>query len=131
MRESSNEEHAAEVERRWGGTEAYRQSRARTKSYTDSDWADIKAELESIEAGFAATMSRGVPANAEEAVELAERARRHIDERYYTCSHEMHVKLAEMYTADERFRAHYDERVDGLAEYVAAAITANAEKHRR
>jgi hypothetical protein len=38
----------------------------------------------------------------------------------------MHVGLAEMYVADARFKAHYDERAPGLAEYVAEAIRANA-----
>jgi hypothetical protein len=40
----------------------------------------------------------------------------------------MHAALAEMYTADERFRAHYDDRVDGLAAYVSEAIRANRER---
>ena len=59
-------------------------------------------------------------------MDLAEAARLHIDRRYYACSHRMHVGLAEMYTADARFRKHYDDRAPGLAEYVAAAIVANA-----
>jgi MerR family transcriptional regulator, thiopeptide resistance regulator len=42
------------------------------------------------------------------------------------CSHAMHAGLADMYTADERFKAHYDTRPEGLAEYVASAIKANA-----
>ena len=41
----------------------------------------------------------------------------------------MHAGLADMYTADERFRAHYEERADGLAEYVAAAIRSNLARH--
>ena len=50
----------------------------------------------------------------------------HIDRRFYPCSHSMHVSLAEMYTVDPRFRAHYEDRAEGLATYVAAAIRANA-----
>ena len=30
-----------------------------------------------------------------------------------------------MYTADERFKANYEKRGEGLAEYVATAIKAN------
>jgi superoxide dismutase len=59
-------------------------------------------------------------------MDLAERARRHIDDRFYACSHAMHAALADMYTSDERFRAHYDDRHQGLAAYVSAAIKANA-----
>lgn len=129
MTDSTHEEYAAEAQRRWGDTEAYRQSQSRTASYSDADWAEIKAEMESIEADFAASMLGGVPADADEAIELAERARQHIDQRYYTCSHVMHATLADMYTGDERFRSHYEDRAEGLAEYVAAAIKANAAKH--
>ncbi|MGB1779898.1 MAG: TipAS antibiotic-recognition domain-containing protein, partial [Longimicrobiales bacterium] len=74
-------------------------------------------------------MVQGIDPDADAARALAERARLHIDRRYYACSHEMHSALADMYTADDRFRAHYDDRVDGLAEYVAAAIKANAARH--
>lgn len=125
-----NEDHqawAAEAEERWGDTEAYRVSARRTARYSPEDWARIKGELETIEASFADAFSSGAPSDGPRAIGLAEEARLHIDRHYYPCSHAMHVGLAEMYTADPRFRAHYDERAEGLAEYVAAAIRANAE----
>ncbi len=40
----------------------------------------------------------------------------------------MHAGLADLYTADERFRAHYEDRAEGLAEYVAEAIKANLDR---
>jgi hypothetical protein len=118
--------YAAETEERWGSTETYKQASARTKAYSDADWAEIKAELEAIEADFAEALERGVAPDDEQALVLAERARSHIDQRFYSCSHAMHATLADMYTADERFRSHYDDRREGLAEYVAAVIKANA-----
>ncbi len=129
MSDTIHHQHADEARERWGATEAYRQSSARTRSYTDADWAEIKTELEAIEAEFAAALGRGVAPDEEPALALAERARLHIDQRYYACSHTMHATLADMYTADARFRAHYDDRAEGLAEYVATAIKANAAKH--
>ena len=126
MNDSMNHDYQAEVEARWGETEEYRQSKRRTASYSKDDWAVIKAELESIEADFADALARGVPTDADEAVDLAERARGHIDRWYYTCPPAMHAKLADMYTSDARFKAHYDDRQAGLAEYVAGAIKANA-----
>lgn len=129
MSDLSHGEHAAEAKERWGGTEQYRQSAARTGSYTKADWAEIKGELEVIEADFAQAMVGGVSPEEDGALELAERARLHIDRWYYTCSHAMHAALADMYTADERFRAHYDDRQEGLAEYVSAAIKANAARN--
>lgn len=121
-----HEQYQAEAEERWGHTDAYRESSRRTKTHSDADWTEIKAELEGIEVGFAEAMDEGVDPSTERAMDLAERAREHIDRRYYACSHDMHSALADMYTSDDRFRAHYDDRRSGLAEYVAQAIRANA-----
>jgi len=126
MADHTERSHADEARERWGDTDAYRQSAIRTTSYSESDWAEIKTELDSIESDFAEAMEQGIAPDADAARALAERARLHIDRRYYACSHELHAALADMYTADERFRAHYDNRVEGLAEYVATAIRANA-----
>ncbi len=41
----------------------------------------------------------------------------------------MHVALADMYTADARFQAHYEARAAGLAAFVADSIRANARRH--
>lgn len=120
--------HAAEARERWGDTDEYRASTKRTKQYGDAEWKRIRAEIEAIEAGFAEAMAAGASPDSERATDLAEEARAHIDRWFYPCPPAMHVKLGEMYTADERFRAHYDDRAPGLAAYVAAAIEANAER---
>jgi hypothetical protein len=117
------DEYADEARERWGHTEAYQESMRRTKRYTKEDWARIKAEGESIESRLAELLEKGVP--AESAVALAEEHRLHIDRWFYPCSKEHHLALGEMYVADARFRAHYDKRREGLAEYLAAAIRAS------
>lgn len=73
-------------------------------------------------------MARGVPADSAEATALAERHRRHISHRFYECAPEFHRCLAEMYVADDRFRANYDDVAPGLAHYVHDAIMANADR---
>lgn len=118
--------YEAEARERWGDTDAYRESTRRTGKYGEAELERIKAAQEGIEAGFADAMASGDPADGDRARHLAEQARLHIDRWFYPCSHRMHVGLAEMYVADPRFKAHYDERAPGLAEYVAAAIRANA-----
>ena len=120
--------HQAEAEKRWGGTEAYAESSRRTKAYTEDDWATINGQQEAIEAGLAAAMGDGAAPDGERATALAEQARLHIDRWFYPCSAAMHAGLAQMYTTDQRFRAHYDDRAPGLAEYVATAIRANASR---
>lgn len=126
MIEHEHAPHEAEVRERWGDTPAYRESSKRTKQYTADDWTLIKGQQEAVELGLSEAMAAGEPADGDRAMDLAEQARLHIDRWYYPCSHAMHVGLAEMYVMDERFRAHYDDRAEGLAEYVAEAIRANA-----
>jgi hypothetical protein len=126
MNDSDQSQHADEVQKRWGDTPAYKESARRTKKYGDEDWARINALQEAIEASLAEALTAGADADSEQASNLAEEARLHIDRWFYPCSHAMHAGLADMYTADERFKAHYESRVEGLAEYVAAAIKANA-----
>ncbi|MFD4295377.1 MerR family transcriptional regulator [Rhodococcus sp. NPDC058505] len=122
------EEYAAEAEQRWGDTDAWAQSRQRTAAFTKDDWTAIKAETDAIEADFAAALADGAAADSDRASGLAERHRAGID-RFYDCSHEMQVCLAQMYVADERFRKHYDDVAPGLAQYVHDAIVANAARH--
>ncbi|MFJ6798444.1 MerR family transcriptional regulator [Streptomyces sp. NPDC091268] len=120
------DEHAEEAERRWGGTDAYRESARRTAAYTKEDWQRIQDRERDINRRFTALLDAGAPADGEEAMDLAEEHRGWIDGSYYACSHEMHTCLGEMYVADERFTAHYDAYRPGLALYVRDAITANA-----
>ena len=118
-------EHANEARERWGDTDAYRQSNERTSSYGKDDWLRIKAEQEAVEARLAAAMAAGLPATSSEAMDAAQAHREQIG-NFYDCSAQMHVGLAEMYLADPRFTAHYEQRAPGLAQYVHDAILANA-----
>ena len=121
-------EHAAEAEERWGDTEAYRQSRERTRRYGKADWLAVGQEAEAIEQCFAEEQAAGVPSDAPAAMDVAEAHRQHINRWFYDCSPAMHVGLADLYEADPRFAKHYDDRSQGLASYVAAAIRANARR---
>ena len=126
MSDLDHGQYEAEAKERWGDTDAYRESSKRTQRYSKADWATIKGQSEAIEAGLADAMAAGEPADSDRAMDLAEEARQHIDRWFYPCSPPMHAGLADMYTADGRFKAHYDDRADGLAEYASAAIKANA-----
>ncbi|WP_019202359.1 MerR family transcriptional regulator [Tsukamurella sp. 1534] len=120
------DEYAEEAEQRWGDTDAWKQGRARTATFTKDDWKRIKAEGDALEAAFADALARGVAPGSEEANALAERHRTAI-ETYYDCDHAMQVNLAEMYVADPRFAKHYDDIAPGLAQWLRDAIVANAE----
>ena len=118
-------QYEAEVQERWGNTDAYKESARRTKRYTKDDWARFKAESERINADTTALMDAGVSSDDQRAMELAEQARLQIDHWFYPCSHQMHANLAEMYIADPRFTATYEDIREGMAQYWHDAILAN------
>ena len=119
-------QYADEARERWGDTDAYAQSDARTSSYSKDAWLEVKAEGEDVERRFAEALAAGLPADDPAVTALAEDHRQHISRRFYDCDPEMHSSLADMYVADERFAAHYDRRAPGLAQYVHDAVKANA-----
>jgi DNA-binding transcriptional MerR regulator len=120
------EEHAAEAEERWGETEAWAQSRRRTAAMTKEDWLRVKAETDEIESRFAAALAAGAPADSPRSMDLAEEHRQHISRWFYDCPPGVHAGLGEMYVADDRFTAYYERIAPGLAQYVSAAVRANA-----
>jgi MerR family transcriptional regulator, thiopeptide resistance regulator len=126
--EWSPEEHADEVEERWGNTEAYAQSQRRAASYTKEDWLKIKAEGADLDRRFASALQQGSAAASADAMDLAEEHRQQITRYFYHCSYQMHRGLADMFVSDPRFRARYEEIAPGLAEFVAGAIRANADR---
>ena len=120
------EEYAAEVEERWGDTDAYRESRRRVARYTKADWERIKAEGQAAIEQVVAAMNAGKPVDWPEAMAGAEAHRQQITDAFYECTYEIHVGLADMYVADPRFTATYEKIAPGLAQYLHDAIKANA-----
>ncbi|MGC4786760.1 MerR family transcriptional regulator [Micromonospora sp. DT178] len=118
--------HAEEAERRWGGSEAYRESNRRVSRYTKDDWLRNRAENEDWGRRFAEVMSAGAPADSPAAMDLAEEHRQLISRWFYECSYEIHTGLADMYVADERFTAYFERIRPGMAAYLGEAIHANA-----
>ncbi|WBB70807.1 MerR family transcriptional regulator [Micromonospora sp. WMMD812] len=118
--------HAEEAEQRWGGSDAYRESNRRVARYGKDDWLRIKEENEDWGRRMVAVMSSGAAADSPEAMELAEEHRQIISRWFYECSYEIQTGLADMYLADPRFTAHYENIAAGLAAYLNEAIHANA-----
>lgn len=120
--------HADEVQERWADSDAYRQSMERTKRYTKDEWKQALDEGGAIATALAAAMHDGEPADSVRAMDLAEAHRQHISRWFYDCSVDVHRGLGEMYVADPRFTATYEQVADGLASYIRDAIVANGER---
>jgi DNA-binding transcriptional MerR regulator len=124
--EGYSEDYEREAEERWGETEAWTQSQRRTAADSKEDWVRIKAEADDVERRFAEALRSGVPAESEQAMDVAEEHRQHIGRWFYDCPPAMHAGLGRMYVEDERFTAHYEQVAPGLAQYVSTAVQANA-----
>jgi MerR family transcriptional regulator, thiopeptide resistance regulator len=123
------DERAEEVEERWGGTDAYRESKQRASRYTKADWQRMKDESGAYLERLVAAMRSAEPAVSEAAMEAAEEHRQHISRWFYDCSYEIHRGLGQMYVDDPRFSATYEKIAPGLAAYLNEAIQANAARH--
>ena len=122
----NEEAYAAEAEERWGGTDAWAQSRRRTSGYGKADWEAIAAEASGINDRFVALLRAGEPAVGEAASAVAEEHRQHITRWFYDCPPEMHAGLGRMYIEDPRFTKTYENLAPGLAAYVSEAFQTNA-----
>jgi len=120
--DAAKEEYFLEARRRWGHTEAYRESRRRDALRTEADREEAKAEREALLRAFAAL--RGSDPAAPPAQELVRAWQAHITKWYYTCTPEILSGLGEMYTADPRFSGNMDVFGAGSAAFMTEAIRA-------
>lgn len=115
-------QYEAEVEERWGGTEAYRISRERTAAYTKEDWERINAIQVQNLSDLAGLFQAGVPYDDPEVMKVVARNLKFMNDTFYPCNLEMFSCLGNMYVSDERFTAFYDRIAPGLAAYYNEAI---------
>lgn len=118
----------AEAERAWGDTDAWAQSRRRTARYSKDDWQQAMADQRAVARRLADALEAGLAVDSPEAMDAAEAHRQQITRWFYDCSYEIHRGLGDMYVADPRFTATYEQLAPGLATYVRDAIHANADR---
>jgi hypothetical protein len=117
-------EYEEEAKERWGDTDAYTQSTSRTSKYTKDDFAAAKVDQEAATEKFVIAFGNSYAVTSTQAQEAVIAHRVAISKWFYECSVEMQKNLAVMYIEDHRFKAYYDGRVRGLAQYVHDAIMA-------
>jgi DNA-binding transcriptional MerR regulator len=118
--------YEAEVQERWGDSNAYKESASRTARYTKDDWKQIKAEGDAVTRGLADRLAAGANPGDVDVQELVDRHREQIDRWFYPCSIEMQANLADMYVADPRFAATYERYQPGLARFLRDAVRIRA-----
>ena len=110
--------HEEEAKERWGESDAYKQSAQRTSRYTPV----------AIPRRTGCKSADGVPDDDPAAMDVAEEHRAHITKWFYDCPKSVHAGLGQMYITDQRFQDNIDKAGAGLAEYMSAAMSANAER---
>ena len=120
-----------EARERWGKSDAYQESAARTRKYGPVDWRIIGEEWQSIIAHVACAMKSGVAQDSAEAMDIAERYRSWLNRWFFACSPAMHGAMAAMFEADPRFARTVDRHEEGLSLFWAAAIRSNAIRQSR
>ncbi len=119
--------YEVEAEQRWGDTDPWRQSRERTGGFGKADWQQVRVQTDAVNAllvrVFTAGARPGSPA-ADDAVE----AHRAAINAFYDCDHTMQCHLADMYLADDRFRAGYEALAPGLTQWLHDAVHARADR---
>ena len=118
------DQYAEEARQRWGETDAFKESQSRSSKYTHSDFAAAKIDQEAVTEDFANAYGNRVGVKSAEVQIIVAAHRAAITKWFYECSVEMQKNLALMYINDERFKAYYESRARGLAQYVHDAIMA-------
>lgn len=119
-------EHQREAQERWGQTEAWRQSRERTKHWTKADYAKIAEDGKKFTQQLADTMDQG--ATSPEFQALIKHHHAGI-EVFYDCPLAMYRNLGQMYVDDPRFAAYYNKFRPGLNVVVRDAIAYYCDHH--
>lgn len=120
--EAQREQYATEAKKKWGNTDAYKESSEKTKDYTAEKWNEVNAGMSALMAEFAKCKNDGFTPDSTEAQTLVKEWQDYISANFYTCTKEILAGLGEMYAADERFKANIDSHSEGTAEFMRNAI---------
>lgn len=120
--ETAHKKFEAEAKQKWSDTAAYKEYEQKSATYTNKDFGEINAGLDSMLAQFAECMRSGASFADADAQTLVQRLQSYISAHFYSCTNDIMSGLGEMYVADERFMANIDKHGSGTAEFISAAI---------
>ena len=120
----NEEKYGREVREKYGD-EAADASNAKLMGLTEEQFAEMQRLAEEIIASLVKAVGTEKP-EGPEGQRIAELHRQWLSFTWPTYSKEAHANLAEMYVADERFTAYYDQHREGAAQFLRDAIAAYA-----
>ena len=114
------EKYKEEVEKRYGKSDAYKESQEKTSKYSKNDWENIMEDASLIYEELAKLIDKD-PAD-KDVQELVGKWRQYITDNYYNCTIQIFRGLALMYVGDERFTKNIDKYGEGLAQFMSDAM---------
>jgi MerR family transcriptional regulator, thiopeptide resistance regulator len=121
------EEYKEEAKKRWGHTDAYKQSVERTKHWTKADYDRIAKQGVEWTKKLAALRETGLSAESPQVQEMIVQHYNAL-RTFYEPNYEMYRGLGELYVNDPRFTAYYDKHGEGLAAFMRDAMIFFVEK---
>ena len=121
--ETVRRQYEDEAKQRWGGTDAYKESQAKTADYSKEKWNDVLAGMNGIFAEFAEGKKCGESADSDTVQRLVKKLQDYITANFYHCADNILAGLGQMYVCDERFKNNIASNGEGTAVFVAEAIS--------
>ncbi len=119
--------YQAEAEERYAGTDDWAISQQRTAGWSQADWVASKERFADIDSKLADAVRRNLPTDSAEAGELVH-AHRQLLSEFFPVTPAKHYLISRGYITDERFTSYYESQQPGLAQWLADAIEAEAER---
>ena len=111
-----------------GVREHFRTARAATKDWTREDYLAAQRRGEQVEDKVLAVMRAGAAPDSPEALEVMAEHYRGVTQ-FWTPDRESYTGLGRLYVDNPEFKARYDAKAPGLAEYLRDATAAYAARH--
>ena len=125
--QSNQEKYGQELAEKYG-EETIRQSNAQMMGLTREAYEEMEHLGAEIQEKLEAAVKQGKAPEGQAGQEIFTLHRQWLGYTWASYQPEAHKGLGEMYTADERFTAHYDSQVSGCAAFLRDAIACFAEE---
>ncbi|MDO4437204.1 MAG: TipAS antibiotic-recognition domain-containing protein [Coriobacteriaceae bacterium] len=123
--DASERQYGAEVREKYGDF-AVDESNRKMMGLTEEQFARFQELGNQINAVIERAVADGIDPLGEEGARVCAMHREWLEFTWPQYLPEMHRGLADGYVADERFRAYYDARIEGCAQWLRDAIVAHA-----
>lgn len=122
-------EWETEAQEKWGATSDWKETQANLSNMSNKDWQIYREEMQEIEEKISELCFSGVSPDSNQALLLIEEYRKICSKHHFEITYSKHVLLGRMYVNDLRFKEYYDKYGRNFAQWVCAAIEANALTH--